>query len=109
MSSKASGEPTLLLSTSILYALRHAVLAAHAELQASEQPVNGLSTKKDAEGNNISGNDFFVLAAPATTIKLKQVRQCRHGTALCNFMLQCKQHHTGVLCCRHVETFQWLL
>ena len=79
MSSKASGEPTLLLSTSILYALLHALLAARSELQASEQPVNGLSPKKVAEGNDLSGNDlsgndFFVLAAPATTIKLKQVR-----------------------------------
>lgn len=83
MSSKASGEPSLLLSTSVLYALRHAIVAARKGLQAidihgilqEQEPFassidsTGLSTAECSKG----GNSFFVLAAPATTIKIKQV------------------------------------
>ena len=84
MSSKASGEPSLLLTTSVLYALRHAIVAARKGLQAAnmhgslqeQQPFSssidstGLSTAECSKG----GNSFFVLAAPATTVKIKQVR-----------------------------------
>lgn len=39
MGSKASGEPSLLLSVSILHAMRGAVQAARAELAAAKAPV----------------------------------------------------------------------
>ena len=83
MSSKASGEPSLLLSTSVLYALRHAVVAARKSLQAAD--LNGSLQEQEAFSSSIDstglstaecskgGNSFFVLAAPATTVKIKQV------------------------------------
>lgn len=81
MSSKASGEPSLLLSTSVLYALRHAIMAARLSLNTSGSIPQG---SKEAWSNSIDcmgvsqadvrgkGNDFFVLSAPATTVKIKQ-------------------------------------
>ena len=86
MSSKASGEPSLLLSTSVLYALRHAVVAARKCLQAqksgkltaAEEQLADWSSSIDCTGTSKAetsgkGGDFFVLAAPATTVKIKQV------------------------------------
>ena len=83
MSSKASGEPSLLLSTSVLYALRHAIVAARKGIQASDR--HGILQEGEAYASSIDstglsnaecskgGNSFFVLAAPATTVKIKQV------------------------------------
>lgn len=56
LSSKASGEPSLLLTTSVLYALRQAVLAARSDLSVAADQA------------------FFSLEAPVTTVRLKQVR-----------------------------------
>lgn len=44
MSSKASGEPSLLLSVSILHAMRMALVAARAELNGGGRSVPGLDT-----------------------------------------------------------------
>jgi len=85
LGSKASGEPSLLLTTSILYALRSAVVSARETLAADSRqsphpssapaPVPMLE-EFTAGGTSLAGptagRDFFVLAAPATTVKLKQ-------------------------------------
>lgn len=79
LGSKASGEPSLLLSTSILYALRQAVVAAQKGLAAERSLSSKANPIAVRNGNSASGEDpFFVLAAPATTVRLKQVqRRCR--------------------------------
>ena len=84
MSSKASGEPSLLLSTSVLYAIRHAVVAARTSLGISA--TRGKTPKAatlDSTGvskavTNGKGHIFFVLSAPATTVKIKEVGAVKH-------------------------------
>ena len=97
MGSKASGEPSLLLTTSILYAIRHALMAAHKEIFPSETPTTAaapgsprgpldLAQGTQAGADNVqigakgkelsasgSNDDYFVFSAPATTARLKTV------------------------------------
>lgn len=102
MGSKASGEPSLLLTTSVLYAFRHAVQAARHQLQAlqAEQTKRLLvSTDTKAVGDatpraslpgqfqnaqwSVKGggeggipsvdSPYFEFDAPASVVKLKQV------------------------------------
>lgn len=81
MSSKASGEPSLLLSTSVLYALRHAVDAARHSLNSLGTSVQAVDWSSSLDSTGVSqadcksrqNNSFFVLAAPATVVKIKQV------------------------------------
>ena len=61
MGSKASGEPCLLLSTSVLHALRHATQAAQASLAPPMTP----EQKAAALGS--------VLEAPATPPRIRKV------------------------------------
>ena len=89
LGSKASGEPSLLLTTSILYALRDAVESARSTLPpalASKpqpsagtapvrehlKPLDESSVVYEGHGHGKTAEDFFVLAAPATTVRLKQ-------------------------------------
>eukprot|EP00878_Enallax_costatus_P017692 GHUV01018588.1.p1 GENE.GHUV01018588.1~~GHUV01018588.1.p1 ORF type:complete len:473 (+),score=159.98 GHUV01018588.1:103-1521(+) len=67
MSSKASGEPAVMASTSALMALQQAVTAAVQELQGLQPGA------KCAEGSQVVGDTsgFSVLTAPATPPKLK--------------------------------------
>ena len=87
MGSKASGEPSLLLTTSVLYALRHAAEAARDGLAALQLPLADSSTQvqdKDGSqeaacGSSDLGNrdaKYMAFSAPATVVKLKQVRRC---------------------------------
>jgi len=99
LGSKASGEPSLLLTTSILYALRNAVVSARDTLSAASNPsaVSHTFTPSLLESipepsnpatpiltpgasilegqhpaETAEGRDIFVFAAPATTVRLKQ-------------------------------------
>ena len=62
LGSKASGEPCLLLSTSVLHALRHATQAAQAALMPPVAPEH----RAAALGT--------VLEAPATPPRIRKVR-----------------------------------
>ena len=80
MGSKASGEPSLLLSVSILHALRAAVKAARQEVMPHAAHCPGLISAA-AEGSCMEGNaadgggrreDFVALPGPASIIRLKE-------------------------------------
>lgn len=60
MGSKASGEPSLLLTTSVLYALRNAVKAARESfkaLQSTSRPNVDLTLRDSAPGNSSSDEE----------------------------------------------------
>lgn len=93
MGSKASGEPSLLLTTSVLYALRHAAEAARDALAALQLPLADSSTQvqnkhgsqEAARGLSDSTNrdaKYLAFSAPATVVKLKQVRGCSPSDSL---------------------------
>ena len=64
MGSKASGEPSLLLSTSVIHAVRHACQAARATLAPAVAPEHRAAVLND------------VLEAPATPPRIRKVRTC---------------------------------
>ena len=66
MGSKASGEPSLLLSVSILHALRAAVKAARQEVTLRACMDGG------PVGDRSRGEDFVALPGPASIIRLKE-------------------------------------
>lgn len=66
MGSKASGEPSLLLSVSILHALRAAVNAARQEVM----PLACMDGSMVVDGSR--GEDFVTLPGPASVIRLKE-------------------------------------
>ena len=91
LSSKATGEPSLMLSSSVLYALRRAVVEARNSLPAPTQPLSpilaaGLQVPfasqrsgrpgSSSVGSSIrgvaAGAEFLILEAPATTAHLKE-------------------------------------
>ena len=86
LSSKATGEPSLMLSSSVLYALRRAVVEARNSLPAPAQPLSptlaagaqappashrGSSVGSSTRGV-AAGAEFLILEAPATTAHLKE-------------------------------------
>ncbi len=72
MSSKASGEPSLLNSTSVLLALQQATRTAMHDLAAAYGTGAGAASNDPTPGAKRGGGAFVPLCAPATPTRIKR-------------------------------------